>query len=367
MKNHSFKNSLIFKSKILILINLLIFVSFSFAETNFKVGIIIPLSGDLADYGIAIKNGFELAKSNTPENFKNIQFIYEDSKYEGKTAVTAFQKLKNQKNTDLYYLWGVSPTEALLPITEVNKIPVIAETTIKEATANGKYIVRAARTGEVIAKALTEELAMRNKKKVLFLNTEIPFYNDILKHMEILLPQKGIAVQHIERILPNETDLKSILARVSKIDFDAIGVFLLPAQLINYYKEAKVLNLTQQAFNADILGSNSLINDCTDNVNGTFLSQVGLTKEFQDLYIKTYKNDSHIGQAAQAYDVAELVAELFGNLQGKLNNDQIIAAITKIAPHSGATGNFIFTDTVDGGKELKMPVEINEILDKKII
>lgn len=131
----------------------------------FNVGVIIPLTGDLADYGVSIKRGFDLAIAQSPQRFSKIHFIFEDSRYDANTAVLALQKLKATDSIDLYYAWGVSPTEAIIPIAESSKLPLLVETTLKESVANKKYVVRAARTGERIAKALAEELAGRKIKK----------------------------------------------------------------------------------------------------------------------------------------------------------------------------------------------------------
>jgi ABC-type branched-subunit amino acid transport system substrate-binding protein len=90
------------------------------AEPNtrsvFKVGAIIPLSGPLADYGDAVKNGFELARRDNPDFFNTVEFVYEDSKYDGKTSLSAFNALLARGDINLYYVWGVTPNETLLPI-----------------------------------------------------------------------------------------------------------------------------------------------------------------------------------------------------------------------------------------------------------
>ena len=41
---------------------------------KFKVGAILPLTGHSAEYGVAARNGIELAKIERPELFKNIEF-----------------------------------------------------------------------------------------------------------------------------------------------------------------------------------------------------------------------------------------------------------------------------------------------------
>jgi branched-chain amino acid transport system substrate-binding protein len=343
-------------------------VSFAQSETSkLNLGIIIPLTGDLAEYGTAIQNGFELARKENPEKLKNIEFSYEDSRYDGKTAVDALQKLKSTNTIDLYYLWGVSPTEAMLPIAAANKLPVIAETTVKEATVGKPFVIRAARTGERIASALVAEIKKRGITSVSFLVTEIPFYMDILRHLEVLLKAEGIAVKRSQEILPSENDFKSFLLDRSIDKNEALGVFLLPSQLITFYRQAAQAKLSLKTFSADIIDSQTIIDDCPENVNGTFFTQVGLTPKFRKLYSETYKNDIQIGSAAQSYDIARLVSELFKDSASKISKEEIIKIISSMPEQNGATGTFRYFETPDAGKEIRMPVSMKEVKNKKIV
>ena len=56
-----------------------VLLSQTFADEPFRIGVIAPLSGPLAEYGLASQNGIELARSQHPELFNHIEFIYENS------------------------------------------------------------------------------------------------------------------------------------------------------------------------------------------------------------------------------------------------------------------------------------------------
>jgi ABC-type branched-subunit amino acid transport system substrate-binding protein len=226
--------------------------------------------------------------------------------------------------------------------------------------------VRAARTGERIAQALVAELAKRKFKSVSFLNTDIPFYDDILRHLEVLLPKENIKITRIEKILPTENDLRSYVLKLGFHKEDAIGAFILPAQFASFYKNVAQMKLSVQTFSADIIGSDSIIKECPDTINGAFFTEVGITPEFRKLYTEKYGTDGHIGHAAQAYDIANLISDLFGNLKQKISRDDIMRTISQISPRKGATGELSYSDTPDGGKELRVPVAIKEIKNRRI-
>ena len=336
-------------------------------DRGFNVAVVIPLSGALAEYGTAIKNGFELARADDPKFYSTINFTYEDSGYDGKTAVNALQKLIAARKYDLYYLWGVSPTEAMLPIAEKENLAVIAETTIKEATVGRALVIRAARTGERIAQALAAEIALRSITQVSFLTTQIPFYLDIVANLRRILAEKGVQIRADIEVLPSDLDFKSSLLKHKRADAaGAIGAFLLPAQLVAFYKQMDQLKIQAQTFNADILDSVSIVKECPDSVNAAFFSQVGVTSDFRAQYSKKFNSDIHIGSAAQAYDVAVVIKDLFGRLTGKLTAHEIIQRISALAPRSGVTGKLAFTDMRESGKEIRMPVSMKVVRDKRI-
>ena len=64
-------------------------------KSQFKVGVILPLSAKAAEYGQAMQNGIELLLSDREKDGKRIEFIYEDVQYSPKLAVGAFNKLRN--------------------------------------------------------------------------------------------------------------------------------------------------------------------------------------------------------------------------------------------------------------------------------
>ena len=54
---------------------------------------------------------------------KRVRDAVASSLDQSKAAITAVQKLRTAHDVDLLYAWGVSPTEAVIPIAESNKIP----------------------------------------------------------------------------------------------------------------------------------------------------------------------------------------------------------------------------------------------------
>lgn len=78
-------------SRIAVALLLCVFISgvgIGRAQTNtFRLGVSCPLSGVLAEYGAAVRNGIELARKEQPELFSRTEIVYEDSQWDPKKAL----------------------------------------------------------------------------------------------------------------------------------------------------------------------------------------------------------------------------------------------------------------------------------------
>ena len=72
---------------------ILLFPHFCIAENQkIKVGLFVPLSGPIAEYGLALQTGIEIFQKKHPKLADKFEILIEDSKYEARTAVSIFRK-----------------------------------------------------------------------------------------------------------------------------------------------------------------------------------------------------------------------------------------------------------------------------------
>lgn len=103
----------------------------------FRAGVIVPLSGPVAEYGTAISNGIALAQETRPEVFSKCEFTVEDSAYKTTQALSALQKLQTTNKVNLVYVFGGPMGEALAPLAESKRMPLIIESPTALVDANG--------------------------------------------------------------------------------------------------------------------------------------------------------------------------------------------------------------------------------------
>lgn len=97
-------------------------------EPRIKVGVILPLTGELASYGEPMKVGMEMAKIELDSAAKqgrgpSFNLLYIDSQADAKLGVSAAQKLISVDGSK-YIIGDVSSsvTQAIVPIAEQNKV-----------------------------------------------------------------------------------------------------------------------------------------------------------------------------------------------------------------------------------------------------
>ncbi len=320
-------------------------------EQKFNVGLILPLSGALADYGAALRHGFELAQEDEPELFSHIALHYEDSRYEEKTALSAFYALEQKGGINLYHIWGVSPNASVLPVANQKKRPVVSETSMISAAKDRPYVVRASRTGYGVAERLTEEFVKRGWWHVGVIITQIPYYTDIADALVELGNKQHIQVDLLDQVVPTEQDFRSSLLRLKARDLDAIGPLLLGDQIMTFCSQAKGINYAKPMFGAHIHNSVELMKQCLPLSDNAIFPGVIVSKDFRDRYAARFHDQLRIDSAAGSYETALIIARLFGNsTSALLSPEAVIDQFKKVRRAQSSIGGFEYTDTAQGGK-----------------
>jgi len=98
-------------------------------EVN-TIGIILPLTGNLAFMAEPEKNGFLLSyedfKNERPEIAKKIKILFEDTQSNPQSAVSAAQKLISQDKAKILIIANTGPNLAIAPITQKENVLQIA-------------------------------------------------------------------------------------------------------------------------------------------------------------------------------------------------------------------------------------------------
>ena len=92
-----------------------------------SIGVILPLTGPVSDDGNELLRGIKIAeeKVNNQLTRSGVKILVEDSKFDGKGAVVAYNSLVN-RGVSAFIVAGDPPSQAISPLVSNKKIPTIA-------------------------------------------------------------------------------------------------------------------------------------------------------------------------------------------------------------------------------------------------
>jgi ABC-type branched-subunit amino acid transport system substrate-binding protein len=327
---------------------------------DFKVGFILSLSGTWAEYGIAQRNALDLARLDYPDKFRSIDFSYEDCGLQGIAAVSAFNKLRSVNNVNLMYVWGVEPSLIVAPLAESLKVPLIAAAQAAPPAIGRKYVIRSMNYSEQYSRKLLDYFRKEQITRIGIIQADMSFYNLLVEGLiKNKIPAETIDV--IGSIPPSVSDFRSIIARIKAHPYQSIGVYLTPPQILEFYREAQELHLSVKTFGATPFQSGSLAAKAGGLLEGAVYVHNLVTDDFRTRYAARYGNDEQLPWAANAYDMALLLADLFGHLREPLDSDEIIAKLSSVTERVGVGGRYIFRDVPGIGKYFEYPLAVFRI------
>src|SRR5574343_1704384 len=144
-----------------------------------KIGAILPLSGDLAQYGESGEQGLTIALDEFKENNKeiNCDIVIEDDKADVKVALSAINKLVSTDNVKIIVgAMASGVTLGIAPVINEKKIILIAPTsTASDVTNAGDYIFRVCVSDAFEGKSMAEYISKNFPKAkigVVYINND---------------------------------------------------------------------------------------------------------------------------------------------------------------------------------------------------
>ncbi|MEI7890939.1 MAG: ABC transporter substrate-binding protein [bacterium] len=322
-----------------------------------KVGVIAPLTGGLAEYGLAFKNGITLATEKSGN--KNVEYVFEDSQYDSGKAVAAYYKLKNIDKIDVLVNWGGVPTDAIAPLLKDQKMPFLAGSTLGRVTQSSPYTVRIMDTPDDFAISMWTYLRAHNQKNIAIVKTEMLYFKSVLDALD-----KNKNADESITVIDNyktadETDFRTSILKIKNVSkqYDAVGVLLATGQIGQFYKQAGELGLTVPTFGTDFFENQSDIDTAGKNINGAVFANYNTTDSFSAEYKARFGNLSQLGYAGNGFDVANML-----NGADLTNSDTIINSIKATKNYNGVLGSYNYVETSDD-RYLRSPVKVKIIQD----
>ena len=364
------------KKKFSILLAVLIAVSvFGFTGCNndsasnddrIKIGGLAPLTGNVAVYGVSVKNGAMLAVEEINASGgvmgKQLDLNFLDEKGDPAEAVNAYNRLISDKVVAIIGDVTSGPTAAIAPSSATEGIPVITPSaTALNVTTFGNNLFRVCFTdpfqGVVLAQFANDSLQCTTA--AVLANSSSDYSMGIAEAFKVKAAELGITIVADETY--GETD-KDFKAQLNNIKNTAPDVLLVP----DYYAVNSLITAQARELGlmVPILGGDGWdgITTTTDESNYDVLNDVYFSNHyaadggnskvtaFVEKFTETYK-EPPTAFAALAYDAVYMLAEAMEKAQST-DYDKVVDALANINFTSGLTGNIHYEGTGDPVKSV---------------
>lgn len=326
------------------------------------IGAIEILTGPNNKYGIAIKNGFDLALDSVNKNGgvlggRPLAIAYEDSAGNKDQAINAARQLIGRSKVPL--ILGPTLSNEMFaagPVANERKIPIVGtSTTANGITAIGPYVFRTSLPeADVVPVTLkTAQQKLGIKKVAVMYGNDDAFTKSGYDVMKGALEKLGIETLTTETFGSKDTDFSAQLTKIKSLNPDAIVVSALVEAGSGILLGKKALGFPEKV---RVIGGNGLnapkvMEIAGDAANGTLVGSpwfVGKSDPASQKFVEAYKAKYNVEPdqfAAQAYDTLFIVAKAI-NDAGAAEPEKIKDALGNVK-YTGVMGPFAFTANRD--------------------
>jgi branched-chain amino acid transport system substrate-binding protein len=311
--------------------------------TPIKIGAIFILSGEGSSWGVASKNGLELAVQDINKSGgilgRNIEVAYQDDQGDPKRTISAFKQLTEVENVD--FIIGPTWSNLGLPLVKLAERTqtVIISPTLGVADFNegSKYLFNTWPHDYLLSEKLAEHVFAKGFRSVALVGAEQVWVKEQTQAFKAKFQTLGGEIAYLTEPLPGTTDVRSdalkiiknpkIDAMVSTTDGIIIGSLVAKSLKESNFKIPTFsITLDQTAIDASQGGFEGL----------EFLTCLTPTEDFQSRYETTYKTTIDIG-ADSAYDALMLLKQAI-QVAGTLDSSIVAQRLAEIQSFEGASG-----------------------------
>ncbi|MDI6815665.1 MAG: ABC transporter substrate-binding protein [Actinomycetota bacterium] len=327
------------------------------SEETIKIGLILPMKGELEVYGVLSKRAIDLAvdEINAQGGLLGMQVETIDGDDASNPSVSSYIANEYTQIRRVSAIVGPFATQSALtaaPVANRDGVPLI---TIRSSEANitaiGKYIFRASYVdsyqGTMLGEFAGREL--KAKKAAVIFNSEDQDAQALVDAFKKALTEHGGKVETVQSYASDVTDFSEQLEEVAKVQPDVI--------LLNDYddksglimKQAAEMNITAKYLGTDFWNAFSLVKEAGAAAEGSYYTAHfsaddpnPKVKDFVELYEGDYVAKPEFSSAL-SYDAMHLLFEAIKRADST-RPEKIATALAGIKNFEGVTGKFTFDE-----------------------
>lgn len=321
-------------------------------QGSYKIGVMYPLTGDGAAYGIPLQRTTKFAADEINAkggvNGKKIELIYEDSKCNPTGGNAAAQKLINIDKVKII-IGGVCSGETLgaAPLANDNKVVIVSPSSTSPdiTTKGGDFVFRLA-PSDAYAGVVAAEYAYKDlkAKKAAVVSEATDYSQGLRKVFKEKFAEFGGEIVADETYNPEDTDFRTQVTKVKAAAPDI--VYVVPqtkAKGVLLVKQLKEAGIKQQLLTAEVMIGRDVIKENAADVDG----MIGIEQKFDDKGAKAapvlakYKAEAKEeapfpAYMSAAYDIVYLISDAIA--KNGYDGEKIRDYLYAVKNYDGAVG-----------------------------
>ena len=327
------------------------------AKPVVKIGIIAPLTGNLAMVGEGIKSSIILAEEDLKtRNLKNrYEFVVEDDGYEARKTAAIYPKLKSLDKVDAILSTFSQTGKIVAPRAEADKILHISLSSDAEI-ANGKYNFLDWTMPKYTSGRMIEFYKKHGFKNIVAiisnndgtLSVEEKFMDWINQNEDM----------HVTRflVLPTETDFRMILAKAAQKEPDVFLAMIYGTVTSSFFKQFKESGQT-----APITSIETFATLADPSIaEGAYYTDAAVANDaFMERHQQRFGQISRYGIGTM-YDMIMLTVQAFENAKDK---NSAVDELIKIKQYQGVVGTLTQDDEgIFNSEAVLMKIENGKVI-----
>lgn len=306
-----------------------------------KIGMSLPLTGNLAQIGNAIKDVIALAKNEIPSDSKyNYEFFIEDDGYEPRRmALMNNLMISTHKVDALFTIWGTA-ANITAPLAEKNKIIHINCGWGGDIYGQFKYSFHHSPSTRSQAKALTTLLRDKNIKTISIVSINYALFDEIMKYVRPNFAEAGIKILSTDLVNMKTYDYRMIIAKLKETNPDIILILLDKPELGAFGKQAAEMKLNKPFTSIDVIieAENLSLYEGSEFI----MAPIG-SPEFITKFKKISDNNIEVC-LANFYDMVKIIYNTYEQFDDKPTPEQIVDALHQIKNYDSPVGAKLTVD-----------------------
>lgn len=333
------------------------------------IGAILPLTGDGAPYGTALKKGMDLAIEQVNNkggiNGNRLAVVFEDDRNLPQAGVSAYNKLKSVDKVPMVLGAMFSAvTLAIAPLAERDKIVLLSPTSSDVSLTNaGDYIFRIypsdSYDGQFLGSFAFDKLGAR---RVAIVSMQASSTIAVSQLFKKVFQGKGGTIASDDTFREGTTDFRAILTKLKQQQQDVVFVPAALRESALWLRQAKELGVTARFLGISTLFDPQLLKLAGDAANEVMFSSpvfeptssTAEIRSFVDAYKTKYGAAPDI-LGAYGFDTVNVAVDALQRAGGtKTSPEAIKNSLYKIKDYPGVTGQMTFDSNGDVTKELRI-------------